>query len=267
MEQDGDQRRGVGVDPLGEIAEGRALTDADHGLPVAPPNGHAAEGRRVHLLELLALRALGLALLAPPAPAAAGTLGAAAAAGPAPWTAAEGAGASVVSVALHLAADSLGALVQPLAAPLFAEHRAAGRPVVLATTTPYDLVAPLVARLGLDGVVATRYGVDADDNYDGTLDGPFVWSTGKLAAVREWAGQNGVDLAPSYAYRDRRNKKRDMRAIWLVRLGAALRENGTNWSKFASKLKKTNISLNRKSLSELAVQYPSVFDKLVKDLV
>lgn len=72
--------------------------------------------------------------------------------------------------------------------------------------------------------------------------------------------------AESYAYRDRRNKKRDMRAVWLVRLGAALRENGTTWSKFASKLKKANITLNRKTLSELSIQYPQVFDKLVSEV-
>ncbi len=53
---------------------------------------------------------------------------------------------------------------------------------------PYDLVKPFADRLGLDGVVATRYGVeDDDDTYSGDLAGPFVWSTGKLAAVREWA--------------------------------------------------------------------------------
>lgn len=69
--------------------------------------------------------------------------------------------------------------------------------------------------------------------------------------------------ADSYAYRDRRNKKRDMRAVWLVRLGAALRENGTTWSKFAGTLKKQNITVNRKMLSEMAVQYPEVFDKMV----
>jgi large subunit ribosomal protein L20 len=69
--------------------------------------------------------------------------------------------------------------------------------------------------------------------------------------------------ADSYAYRDRRNRKRDMRAVWLVRLGAALRENGTTWSKFAAKLKKDKIALNRKMLSELAVQYPESFDSMV----
>src|SRR4051794_41528087 len=50
------------------------------------------------------------------------------------------------------AAEALAALVQPLAAPLFDEHRSAGRPVVLATTTPYDLVKPLADLLGMDDV-------------------------------------------------------------------------------------------------------------------
>ena len=99
-------------------------------------------------------------------------------------------------------APQLVAMVQPLAASVFAEHRAAGRPIVLATTTPYDLVKPFADLLGLDGVVATRYGVNADGTYDGTLAGPFVWSSGKLAAVREWAEQAGVDLEASFAYSD-----------------------------------------------------------------
>ena len=117
-------------------------------------------------------------------------------------TFAKGRQRSVVQQAANGAADALAALVQPLAAPLFAEHRAAGRPVVMATTSPYDLVKPLADLLGLDDVVATRYGVNADGTYDGTLDGPFVWSAGKLAAVREWAVQHGIDLAESFAYSD-----------------------------------------------------------------
>ena len=100
------------------------------------------------------------------------------------------------------AADGLAAMVQPFAGPIFAQHRAAGRPVVLATTTPYDLVKPLADRLGLDDVVATRYGLNADGTYDGTLVGPFVWAAGKLEAVRTWASDNGVDLRESYAYSD-----------------------------------------------------------------
>ncbi len=72
--------------------------------------------------------------------------------------------------------------------------------------------------------------------------------------------------ADSYAYRDRRNKKRDQRALWLVRLGAALRDNGTTWSKFAAVLKKQGIEVNRKMLSEMAIKAPAAFDKMVVDL-
>ena len=86
---------------------------------------------------------------------------------------------------------------------MFEQHRAEGRPLVLATTTPYDLVKPFADRLGLDDVIATRYGVAADgDTYDGTLDGPFVWSAGKLEAVRTWAKEHGVDLRQSWFYSD-----------------------------------------------------------------
>ena len=109
---------------------------------------------------------------------------------------------TAVQAAASVAAERLLELVQPLAAPLFDEHRAAGRRIVLATTTPYDMVKPLADLLELDGVVATQYSVDDDGRYDGTLTGPFVWSAGKLAAVRTWAQENDVDLAQSYAYSD-----------------------------------------------------------------
>ena len=108
--------------------------------------------------------------------------------------------------AVQQAADSVAAqladMVQPFAAAVFAEHRAAGRPIVLATTTPYDLVKPFADLLGLDGVVATEYSVNADGTYDGTLSGPFVWSTGKLTAVQKWAERHDIDLAESFAYSD-----------------------------------------------------------------
>jgi putative phosphoserine phosphatase/1-acylglycerol-3-phosphate O-acyltransferase len=117
-------------------------------------------------------------------------------------TLAKGRSRAVVQSAAESAAGALAELVQPLAAALFDEHRAAGRPVVMATTSPYDLVKPLADLLGLDDVVATRYGVNADGTYDGTLVGPFVWSAGKLAAVTEWAQRNGIDLAESFAYSD-----------------------------------------------------------------
>jgi putative phosphoserine phosphatase/1-acylglycerol-3-phosphate O-acyltransferase len=109
---------------------------------------------------------------------------------------------SAVQEAAAVAVERLLELVQPLAAALFDEHRAAGRVVVMATTTPYDMVKPLADRLGLDDVIATRYRVGDDGRYDGTISGPFVWSAGKLAAVRRWADEHDVDLAQSYAYSD-----------------------------------------------------------------
>ncbi len=110
--------------------------------------------------------------------------------------------ASVLGAA-ETVADQLVSMVQPFAESVFVMHREAGRPIVLATTSPYDLVKPFADRLGLDDVVATRYGVESDgDTYDGTLAGPFVWSAGKLAAVRSWADVHGVDLSESYAYSD-----------------------------------------------------------------
>jgi putative phosphoserine phosphatase/1-acylglycerol-3-phosphate O-acyltransferase len=115
---------------------------------------------------------------------------------------AKGRSQASVAAAAESVADELCALVQPFAEAAFESHRAAGRPIVLATTTPHDLVAPFAARLGLDDVVATRYGVGADGTYDGTLDGPFVWSAGKLAAITDWADRHGIDLAESYAYSD-----------------------------------------------------------------
>ena len=73
--------------------------------------------------------------------------------------------------------------------------------------------------------------------------------------------------ADSYSYRDRRNKKRDFRALWLIIANAALRDNGTTWSKFAGIMKKQNVQINRKMLSELAVRYPEKFDTFVKTLI
>ncbi|HUK64198.1 MAG TPA: HAD-IB family hydrolase, partial [Dongiaceae bacterium] len=100
-----------------------------------------------------------------------------------------------------IAADALERLVQPYAHALIDEHQQAGRLVVLATTTPYDLVKPLADRLGFDAVIATRYG-ERDGVYTGTIDGEFVWGHGKYRAVREWAEQAHVDLRESYAYSD-----------------------------------------------------------------
>ena len=72
-------------------------------------------------------------------------------------TLAKGRSQEAVRAAADSVADQLVAMVQPFAESAFAAHRAAGRPIVLATTTPYDLVKPFADRLGLDDVVATRY--------------------------------------------------------------------------------------------------------------
>ncbi len=116
---------------------------------------------------------------------------------------AKGRSRAAVQLASYGVAERLVSMVQPFAASVFAMHREAGRPIVLATTTPYDLVKPFADLLGLDDVIATRYGVEDDgDTYDGSLIGPFVWSSGKLQAVREWAEHRGIDLAESFAYSD-----------------------------------------------------------------
>jgi putative phosphoserine phosphatase/1-acylglycerol-3-phosphate O-acyltransferase len=106
-----------------------------------------------------------------------------------------------VQEAGELAAETLAVMIQPFARPIFDEHRSAGRPLVLATTTPYDLVKPLADALGFDAVIATRYG-ETDGRYDGTLEGEFVWGPGKLRAIKAWAREVGVDLAESWAYSD-----------------------------------------------------------------
>lgn len=67
----------------------------------------------------------------------------------------------------------------------------------------------------------------------------------------------------AFAFRDRRVKKREMRALWITRITAACRARGLNYSAFIDGLTKAGIGLNRKSLSELAIHNPTVFDELV----
>ena len=67
-----------------------------------------------------------------------------------------------------------------------------------------------------------------------------------------------------YAYRDRKQKKRDFRKLWIARINAAARMNGISYSKFMNGLKKNGIEINRKMLSEIAVSDPAAFAKLVE---
>jgi len=72
-----------------------------------------------------------------------------------------------------------------------------------------------------------------------------------------------VDRALNYAYRDRRVKKREFRKLWIARINAAVRANNINYSQFIFGLKKANIDIDRKILSELAINNPENFSDLV----
>ncbi|MBQ9736995.1 MAG: 50S ribosomal protein L20 [Clostridia bacterium] len=68
----------------------------------------------------------------------------------------------------------------------------------------------------------------------------------------------------SYAYRDRKQKKRNFRQLWIARINAAARMNGISYSKFMNGLKQNGIEINRKMLAEIAVSDPAAFSKLVE---
>lgn len=78
--------------------------------------------------------------------------------------------------------------------------------------------------------------------------------------------KEAIVKAGQHAYMDRRKKKRNFRSLWIVRLNAAVRETGSKYSVFVDQLKKKNIQLDRKVLSELAVREPEVFKKLVEEV-
>jgi large subunit ribosomal protein L20 len=66
-----------------------------------------------------------------------------------------------------------------------------------------------------------------------------------------------------YAYRDRRARKRDLRRLWIARINAAARQNGTTYSRFIHSLKTSNIAINRKMLADMAVRDPQAFTAVV----
>lgn len=72
-----------------------------------------------------------------------------------------------------------------------------------------------------------------------------------------------IDRAGIYAYRDRRRKKREFRGLWIARLGAAASENGISYSRLIAALKKAEIQLDRKVLSEIAIADPRGFTALI----
>ena len=82
-----------------------------------------------------------------------------------------------------------------------------------------------------------------------------LWRTVRESLVRAWA----------FSYRDRRQKKRHFRRLWIVRLNAAARMRGLSYSHLIDGLKKADIQLNRKQLSELAIHDPAAFDAIVEE--
>jgi len=83
----------------------------------------------------------------------------------------------------------------------------------------------------------------------------YFGARGKVYTV----AKNTVEKGLQYAYRDRKNKKRAYRALWIARINAASRLNGTTYSKLMFKLAQNGVTLNRKVLADLALNHPEVF--------
>ncbi len=76
--------------------------------------------------------------------------------------------------------------------------------------------------------------------------------------------KNAIEKGLVYAYRDRKQKKREFRAVWIQRINAGVREHGLSYSEFMGKLKKSGIDLNRKVLADLAMNHPAAFKAVVE---
>ena len=78
--------------------------------------------------------------------------------------------------------------------------------------------------------------------------------------------KNAVEKAMQYAYRDRKNKKRSFRALWIQRINAGTRLYGMSYSQFMGKINANNIKLNRKVLADLAMNHPKSFKKIIEKI-
>jgi large subunit ribosomal protein L20 len=76
--------------------------------------------------------------------------------------------------------------------------------------------------------------------------------------------KNAVERGMQYAYRDRKAKKREFRALWIQRINAGVREYDLSYSKFMGMLKKENIEINRKTLADLAMNHPDAFKAIIE---
>jgi len=75
--------------------------------------------------------------------------------------------------------------------------------------------------------------------------------------------KNAIEKGLVYAYRDRKQKKREFRGIWIARINAGARLHGLSYSEFMGKLKKADVELNRKVLADLAMNHPTAFEAIV----
>ena len=92
-------------------------------------------------------------------------------------------------------------------------HQDAGRPTFIVSAAGNDVVESLAQVLGMEGGIGTRYEVDADGNFTGRFDGPFVYGPGKVEAMEAFAAEHDIDLAASYAYSDSLSDLPMLRAV------------------------------------------------------
>jgi HAD superfamily hydrolase (TIGR01490 family) len=92
-------------------------------------------------------------------------------------------------------------------------HQDAGRPTFIVSAAGNGVVEQLAQVLGMDGGIGTRYEVDAEGNFTGRLDGPFVYGEGKVTAMREFAAAHEIELGESYAYSDSLSDLPMLRAV------------------------------------------------------
>ncbi|HET8813423.1 MAG TPA: HAD-IB family hydrolase [Solirubrobacterales bacterium] len=92
-------------------------------------------------------------------------------------------------------------------------HQDAGRPTFIVSAAGNGVVEQLAHVLGMDGGIGTRYEADAEGNFTGRLDGPFVYGEGKVTAMEEFAADHEIDLAQSYAYSDSLSDLPMLRAV------------------------------------------------------
>jgi HAD superfamily hydrolase (TIGR01490 family) len=93
------------------------------------------------------------------------------------------------------------------------DHQDAGRPTFIVSAAGNDVVESLARVLGMEGGIGTRYEVDADGDFTGRFDGPFVYGPGKVEAMEAFAAQHDIDLAASYAYSDSLSDLPMLRAV------------------------------------------------------